>query len=180
MGGTAVTLIASTLLAGCAAMTQSPGAVTATAELRDPGGRKVATASLTEVSGGVRIVIEAAGLPPGPKGVHVHEVGDCASPAFQSAGGHFNPQHKQHGVLNPQGPHAGDLPNITIAGDGTGRLETLTQRITLQPGPSSVLDADGSAIVIHAGPDDFRTDPAGNSGARIACGIIVKQARPGA
>lgn len=180
MRGAAVALAAATLLAGCAALTQSPGTASATAELRDAGGRKVATARLTEVSGGVRIVIDAAGLPPGPKGVHVHEVGDCAPPAFQSAGGHFNPQRRQHGVLNPQGPHAGDLPNITIAADGTGRLETLTGRITLQPGPSSVFDVDGSTIVIHAGPDDFRTDPAGNSGARIACGIIVKQAQPGA
>ena len=162
------------LLAGCAGMTQ-PSGMTATAALHDENGQAVGTATLTEVSGGVRIVIDAHGLPPGVKGVHIHEVGRCDPPGFTSAGGHFNPDRHQHGLLNPQGPHAGDLPNITIAPDGTGRLETMDERITLGPGPNSIFDADGSAIVIHAAPDDFKTDPTGNSGARIACGVIVKE-----
>ena len=114
-------------------------------------------------------------LPPGQKGVHIHEVGKCEGPQFTSAGGHFNPDKKQHGTLNPQGAHAGDLPNISVDGYGVGQLETTTNRITLGAGPTSVFDADGSAIVIHAAADDFKTDPTGNSGGRSVCGVIVKK-----
>jgi Cu-Zn family superoxide dismutase len=103
-------------------------------------------------------------------------VGKCEPPPFTSAGAHFNPGARQHGFLNPQGAHAGDLPNITIAADGTGRLETAADGLTLGMGATSLFDADGSAIVVHAAPDDFKTDPTGNSGARIACGIVVKTA----
>ncbi|MBI4638016.1 MAG: superoxide dismutase family protein [Candidatus Rokubacteria bacterium] len=162
------------LVAGCAGMMGSTSAATATAELRNASGQVVGTATLTEVSGGVRMVLEMRGMAAGPKGVHVHEIGACEPPAFTSAGGHFNPHGRQHGTLNPQGPHAGDLPNITIAADGTGRLETMTDRVTLGSGPTSLFDANGSAIVAHAGPDDFRTDPTGNSGGRAACGVIVR------
>jgi Cu-Zn family superoxide dismutase len=162
--------------AGCAAMTQSATTDnTATAELRDANGQPAGMATLTQVSGGVRIVIEAKGMPPGPHGVHIHEVGKCDAPQFNTAGAHFNPDKKQHGTMNPQGPHAGDLPNLTVATGGTGRLETLTDRVTLGAGASSLFDADGSSIIVHAGPDDFRTDPTGNSGGRIACGVIVKK-----
>ena len=163
-------------LAGCATMTQ-PATTdsTATAELRDSNGQPAGIATLTQVPGGVRIVIEAKGMPPGPHGVHIHEVGKCDGPQFTTAGAHFNPDKKQHGTMNPQGPHAGDLPNLTIATGGTGRLETLSERITLAAGPTSVFDADGSSIIVHTGPDDFRTDPSGNSGGRIACGVIVKK-----
>jgi Cu-Zn family superoxide dismutase len=104
----------------------------------------------------------------------VHAVGKCDPPDFATAGPHFNPLNKQHGALNPQGSHAGDLPNITVAPDGTGRMETTTEQLTLGSGPLSVWDADGSALVIHANPDDFKTDPTGNSGNRIACGVLVK------
>ena len=100
---------------------------------------------------GVRIVLEVRGLPAGAKGVHIHEVGKCDGPQFTTAGSHFNPDKKQHGTMNPQGAHAGDLPNLTIGTDGAGRLETTTNRITLGAGTTSVFDADGSAIVIHAG-----------------------------
>ena len=163
-------------LAGCASMTQ-PAATdnAAGAELRDANGQPAGTATFTQVPGGVRIVVDAKGMPPGPHGVHIHEVGKCDGPQFTTAGAHFNPDKKQHGTLNPQGPHGGDLPNLTVATDGTGRLETMTERITLGPGATSVFDADGSAIVVHAGPDDFKTDPTGNSGGRIACGVIVKR-----
>jgi Cu-Zn family superoxide dismutase len=162
--------------AGCAAMTQpATTGNTATADLRDANGQPAGTATLTQVSGGVRIVIEAKGMPPGPHGVHIHEVGKCDTPQFNTAGAHFNPGMKQHGTMNPQGPHAGDLPNLTVATGGTGRLETLTDRVTLGPGATSLFDADGSSIIVHAGPDDFRTDPTGNSGGRIACGVIVKK-----
>jgi Cu-Zn family superoxide dismutase len=168
-----VAAVASVLVAGCASM-GTPTDNTARAELRNAGGQTVATATLTQVGGALRVVIEAHGLPPGVKGVHIHAVGKCDPPDFTTAGSHFNPQGKQHGALNPQGPHAGDLPNLTIGADGKGRLESTTQLPTLASGPTSVFDADGSAIVIHAAPDDFKTDPTGNSGARIACGVIVK------
>lgn len=169
-----VLLASAVLLAGCAGLMAGAG-VTATADLHDASGQRVGAARLEDVSGGVHLVLEMTGMPPGPHAVHVHAVGRCDPPGFASAGGHFNPAKRQHGVLNPQGPHAGDLPNITIDPDGRGRLETTNDRITLHPGPDSILDADGRALVVHAGPDDFKTDPAGGSGARIACGVIVKQ-----
>jgi Cu-Zn family superoxide dismutase len=173
----AVALVASLMLvlAGCAAMTQPHGGGMATADLKNANGQPAGMATLTEVPGGVRIVVEAKGLPPGPHGVHIHEVGTCEGPQFTTAGGHFNPDKKQHGLLNPQGPHNGDLPNITIDANGTGRMETTTEHITLGAGLKSIFDADGSALVVHAGPDDFKTDPTGNSGGRIACGVIVKK-----
>ncbi|MBI3637097.1 MAG: superoxide dismutase family protein [Candidatus Rokubacteria bacterium] len=161
-------------LAGCATATTGGGA-TATAEMKNANGQTVGTATFTEVSGGVRVVLEARDLPPGEKGVHIHAVGKCDPPQFTTAGGHFNPAGKQHGTLNPQGPHAGDLPNIVIGANGTGRLETFTDRVALSAGANSLFDADGSALVIHASPDDFKTDPTGNSGGRIACGLIVKK-----
>jgi len=162
-------------LAGCAGMRQPPSApTTATAELKNAQGQTVGTAMLSQVGGGVRVVLEARGLPPGAKGVHIHTVGKCDPPDFTSAGAHFNPAARKHGLQNPDGPHAGDLPNITIGADGTGRLESMNERISLGDGVNSLFDADGSAIVVHAAPDDFKTDPTGNSGGRVACGVITK------
>ena len=163
------------MLAGCASLPGSPTGTIANSELRNVSGQPVATATLTQVGDVVRIVLEAQGLPPGVKAVHIHEVGACEGPTFTSAGGHFNPLGKQHGLLNPQGAHAGDLSNITIGPDGKGSMETSTQQVTLGAGATSLFDANGSALVIHAAPDDFRTDPTGNSGARIACGAISKK-----
>jgi len=147
----------------------------ATAELRDAEGRQVGTATLTEVGDGVRVVLEMRGMAPGVKAVHIHEVGRCEPPTFASAGAHLNPDGRQHGLLNSAGPHAGDLPNITIAPGGSGRLETLNNRVTLR-GHAALLDADGSALVVHAMPDDFITDPSGGSGGRVACGVLGKAA----
>jgi Cu-Zn family superoxide dismutase len=127
------------------------------------------------VAGGVRVVLDARGLPPGPKGVHIHTTGKCDAPGFASAGGHFNPDGKKHGLLAPDGAHAGDLPNITIAADGTGRLESMSERITFGEGANAVLRPEGTALVVHGAADDFKTDPTGNSGARIACGVIRKK-----
>ena len=158
--------------AGCAGL--QAGLTTASARLTNGQGEVVGSATLTEVSGGVRVILTARGLPAGDKGVHIHTVGTCEPPAFASAGGHFNPGSRQHGLQNPRGPHAGDLPNLRIEADGAGRLETLNDRITLGAGATSLLDADGSALVIHTGADDHRTDPTGNSGSRLACGVIVK------
>lgn len=164
------------VLSGCASITQTATTGnTAVAEMKNANGLSLGLATLTEVPGGVRIVMEVKGLPAGAKGVHIHEVGKCEGPQFTSAGGHFNPEKKQHGVMNPQGPHAGDLPNVTVGPDGFGRLETTTSRVTLGTGSASLFDTDGSALVIHAAPDDFVTDPTGNSGGRSACGVIVKK-----
>lgn len=131
-------------------------------------------ALLTEVAGGIRIVIEVDRLAPGAKGVHFHQVGACAPPQFLSAGPHLEPDRRLHGLLNPLGPHAGDLPNITIAGDGRGRLETFTDRVTFDLGMNSLFDEDGTALVIHAAPDDFVTDPTGNAGPAVACGTVAR------
>jgi Cu-Zn family superoxide dismutase len=172
----AIIAVVSLLLAGCAGMTGRPATDnTAAAELKNATGQTVGQATFTQVGNVVRVVLEVQGLPPGPKGVHIHEVGKCEGPPFTSAGGHFNPQKRQHGALNPQGPHAGDLPNITVGADGKGRLESTTELVTLMGGPTSILDADGSALVVHAAADDFRTDPTGNSGARVACGVVTKK-----
>lgn len=166
-------VVLSSLLAGCAGM--QPSADTAgTAELRNASGASVGTASLTQVGNVVRIVLDAKGIQPGLHAVHIHAVGKCDPPDFNSAGPHFNPTGKQHGALNPQGSHAGDLPNLNVGPDGNGRLETATEQITLGTGTSSLWDADGSSLVVHAAPDDFKTDPTGNAGARVACGVITK------
>jgi len=166
-------VVVALLLAGCSSM-MSGGDNAAVAELTNTSGQSVGTARFTQAGNVVRILVEAKGLPPGPHGAHVHAVGKCDPPDFNSAGPHFNPTNKQHGALNPQGSHAGDLPNLTVGPDGTGRMETTTEQLSLGSGPSSVWDADGSALVVHANADDFKTDPTGNSGARIACGVLVK------
>jgi len=114
------------------------------------------------------------GLPPGTKAVHIHDVGQCTPPSFESAGPHFNPTKAQHGLENRKGPHAGDLPNMTVNDTGQGHLEVTNSRVTLKAGPTSLFDENGSALVVHEGPDDMRSEPAGNSGARIACGVIVR------
>jgi len=143
----------------------------ARAELRDAGGRIVARAEAQQVEGGVRVGIEASNVSPGTHGVHAHAVGRCDAPGFESAGPHWNPGGRQHGRENPQGPHLGDLPNLIVASDGRGRLDFTISGAALR-GPGGVLDGDGAALVIHASPDDDRTDPSGNSGARIACGLL--------
>lgn len=166
-------VVLSSLLAGCAAM-QPSGDNAATVELRNAAGATVGTANLTQVGNVVRIVLDAKGLTPGLHAVHIHAVGKCDPPDFNSAGPHFNPTSKQHGALNPQGSHAGDLPNLNVGPDSNGRLETATEQITLGDGATSLWDADGSTLVVHAAPDDFQTDPTGNSGARVACGVVTK------
>ncbi|HUK42063.1 MAG TPA: superoxide dismutase family protein [Candidatus Acidoferrales bacterium] len=144
------------------------------AELKDRDGKSVGTATFREVPGGVVIHVDVKGLTPGLHGVHVHAVGKCEGPAFTSAGGHFNPAQKKHGLKSAEGPHAGDMPNMYVAKDGTGRFEVFDDNITLKTGDRSLFDADGSALVVHAGADDDMTDPTGNSGDRAACGVITR------
>jgi superoxide dismutase, Cu-Zn family len=159
------------LAAGCSMSTEP--ASQATAELKDKDGKAVGVATFRESSGGVTVDLNVKGLTPGLHAVHVHAVGKCEAPAFTSAGGHFNPAQKKHGYKSPEGAHAGDLPNMLVAKDGTGRFEAFTDGITLKSGATSVFDKDGSALVIHAGVDDYATDPTGNAGDRAACGIIT-------
>ncbi len=142
--------------------------------LRDSSGRVVGNAVLLQQGDGVRILLDLTGVTPGSKAVHLHEVGQCDAPNFDSAGAHFNPKKAEHGTENPRGPHAGDLPNITVDATGHGHLEVTNPRVTLKPGPASLLNGRGTALVVHEGPDDMRTEPAGNSGPRIACGVIVR------
>ena len=168
-------MILALALVGCGGGEETRGAMpTAVAELMDASGRDVGTAHFSEDGGGVRLLLEVHGLTAGQKGVHIHETGSCEAPDFKSAGAHFNPAGKQHGTENPQGPHAGDLPNIEVKEDGTGRLDATTDRVTLGEGTGSLFDPDGSALVVHAAPDDYKTDPSGSSGDRIACGLIRK------
>lgn len=173
-----LTILALSTLAACSAATlfRHPVAVAA-AVLTDSSGRTVATASLwQEASGAVHVDVEALALPPGDHGMHFHAVGSCnptPMPLFSSAGAHFNPLNKQHGLSNAAGPHAGDNPNLTVGADGRGKASFVTDRITLTAGGTSLFDADGSSLVIHAMPDDQMSQPAGNSGPRIACGIVT-------
>lgn len=151
--------------------------VTAVATLQDADGNEVGQATFTEEDSGVAIQVELQGLTAaeaGEHGIHLHTVGAC-TPDFEAAGPHFNPTEAQHGMDNPGGPHAGDLPNIEIDADGNGTFDATTDLVTLSEGENSLLDADGSAIVVHAAPDDMITDPSGNSGDRIACGVIEQQ-----
>lgn len=144
------------------------GGETAVATLRTADGAEVGRATATEVTGGLRVTIDARGMPPGTHGAHVHAVGRCDPPDFASAGGHWNPDGRQHGAMNAMGPHQGDLPNLIIGSDGRGTVGAIVPEATL----AGLLDADGAAIVVHADRDDLMTDPSGNSGARIACGVF--------
>ena len=150
----------------------------ATAALKDAQGKTVGNATLTgNGSGGARLQVTLNGFTTaaaGEHGIHIHAVGMCEAPGFTTAGGHFNPGGKKHGLNSPEGHHAGDMPNLVMNADGSGSYETTASDITLDAGAAnSIFDADGSAIVIHAGPDDMVTDPAGSSGARIACGVLT-------
>jgi Cu-Zn family superoxide dismutase len=149
----------------------------ASATLHDAAGAEVGSATLTSTDdGAVHLVVSVHGLPAGAHGIHFHALGECdGAMAFTSAGGHFNPRDQHHGLENPAGPHAGDLPNLVVGADGSGTMDVVTGRATLRSGPATLFDADGTAIVIHAGEDDQKTDPSGNSGARIACGVVQGQ-----
>jgi Cu-Zn family superoxide dismutase len=132
----------------------------------------MARATATQVGDSIRVKVEAAGLRPGTYGAHVHMTGRCDPPDFASAGPHWNPTGQQHGKNNPRGMHKGDLPNLLVGTDGRGNFEMTVSRTSLTGGATPLLDSDGASVVVHAAPDDYRTDPSGNSGARIACGVL--------
>ena len=143
-----------------------------TAPLYDAQGAAMGTLTLVQRGTSVQVQVASTGLPAGTHGVHFHEAGLCEGPAFTSAGGHLNPTGRQHGLSNPNGPHLGDLPNLVVGADGRGTLEA-TVAGSLTPGQAPLFDANGTAFIVHAGTDDQRTDPSGNSGARIACAVVA-------
>jgi Cu-Zn family superoxide dismutase len=139
-------------------------------------GAPIGTVRAWQTAGGVTFRVDAAGLPHGVHGIHVHSVGRCDPPDFQTAGAHWNPAAKKHGFDNPAGPHAGDMHNVEVAANGAlGSTITLPgASLTAPPGtPGALIDADGASLVIHAAADDYTTDPSGNSGARIACAVLT-------
>ncbi len=170
---------AAALLSACTVTTPSGEPLTAaspqsglSADLRDRAGRNVARASATQLGDSIRLQVQALALPSGSYGAHIHAAGRCDAPDFASAGPHWNPTGQQHGKNNPQGMHKGDLPNLVVGADGRRSLEVTVPAASISDGSAPLLDADGAAIVIHERLDDYRTDPSGNSGARIACGVL--------
>lgn len=147
-------------------------AQSARAVLKDAGGKTVGDINITQVTDGVLIKLDAKGLPPGEHAFHVHAVGKC-EPPFTSAGGHFNPDNKKHGMMAKEGHHAGDMPNLVVPSSGDLTVEVVNTAVTLEKNkPNSLYQPNGTAFVVHASPDDYKTDPTGNAGGRIACGVV--------
>jgi Cu-Zn family superoxide dismutase len=168
-------LAALILLAGCHSESAPASLRRAHAKLVDGRQEAVGTAFLEEGGGGVRITLDLHGLPPGEHGFHIHENGACHGPSFESGGAHFNPHGRKHGLMNPEGPHAGDLPNLVIGADGRHKGVVLAPLVTLGAGRHSLLKPGGTCLVIHANADDGRSDPAGKAGDRLACGVILAE-----
>ena len=147
-----------------------PGATTL---LQDARGATVGRVTLTDTPHGLLVRGSLIGVPRGAHAIHFHETGTC-EPPFKTAGGHFNPGQKAHGMLDVAGPHAGDMPNLVVPKDGSLEFEFFVQGLTLAAGPSSLFDTNGTSIVLHARADDYRTQPAGDSGDRIACGVVTR------
>jgi superoxide dismutase, Cu-Zn family len=144
------------------------GGAKAVATLMTPQGAQVGRATASEVAGGLRFTVDVKNMPAGLHGAHVHTTGRCDAPTFETAGGHWNPTQMKHGSMNPQGPHQGDLPNLQVGTDGRGTLGGTIPGATM----AGLLDADGAAFIVHAAADDLMTDPSGNSGGRVACGVF--------
>jgi superoxide dismutase, Cu-Zn family len=168
--GIASLLAAPVALAQGAAPAQAPAeAPAAEAKLIDAQGKAVGTAKLAQTPHGVLISVDLHGLKPGLHAIHLHETGKC-EPPFKTAGGHFNPGHKSHGYMTAEGPHAGDMPNLDVPANGKLKADLIAADATLE----TLLDADGAALVLHAKADDYKSQPAGDAGDRVACGVIQK------
>jgi Cu-Zn family superoxide dismutase len=162
------------VLGAAQAFAQTAGPV-ARASFADQSGAALGTAQITQTEKGVLIDLDLKNVPPGPHGFHIHQTGKCEGAAkFTTAGGHFGISGQEHGYHSGKGPHAGDLPNLIVPESGTLKQQIFTPGVTLGSGENSLFDADGSALVIHAKGDDYRTQPAGDSGDRIACAVIEK------
>ena len=142
-------------------------------ELKDAQGKDVGSIIIWDQGPGVALQLDLHDLTPGEHALHFHQVPKCEGPDFKSAGGHFNPGSKKHGFDNPEGHHAGDMKNFTVGADGKAKAKLENPEVTLKDGPHSLL-TNGAAVVVHAKADDYKTDPAGNSGDRVACGVITK------
>ncbi|GAA0326419.1 superoxide dismutase [Cu-Zn] [Bacillus carboniphilus] len=171
-----VIIITITFLAGCVT---NPKPKKVDVDMKNPDGDSIGTISLEEQADGVMLKIDLEGLPPGNHAIHFHDKGSCKIPDFLSAGEHFNPDDKKHGLLNPEGPHAGDLPNLVVKEDGTVKVDIVAPQVTLTKEKTSLLTKEGTSLVIHENPDDGMSQPAGESGARIACGEISGEKKPG-
>jgi Cu-Zn family superoxide dismutase len=168
---TTITKIALAAALACALAPRPAAAQTAKAMLKDQKGTEVGAVDLTQTPAGVLLKLSLKGVPAGEHAFHIHEAGRC-EPPFTTAGGHFNPAGHKHGLLVGAG-HAGDMPNLHVPPGGTLEVEILNATVTLEKDkPNSLLRPNGTAVVIHAGKDDYKSDPAGNAGDRIACGVI--------
>lgn len=163
------------LLAGCAQ--ENPKSLDV--EMFNATGDSLGKIKLAEQPKGVKMSVNLTGLTPGVHAIHIHEKGKCQAPDFKSAGNHFNPENKDHGLLNPKGAHAGDLPNLIVEDDGSVKVEIVAPGVTLENGKTSLFTKEGTSIVIHEGKDDGMTQPAGDSGNRVACGEITKNKKAG-
>lgn len=160
-------------LNGCTSVKQIPNSKVASGILRNANGAPAGSVVLLTAGDQITLNVSAIGLPKGPHGLHLHTTGSCDGPDFKSAGAHLNPHGMQHGSANPAGSHLGDLPNLVADGYGAGTVTTILHdgRSTIE---AALFDSDGTAIVVHADPDDYKTDPSGNSGARIACAVLKR------
>jgi Cu-Zn family superoxide dismutase len=161
------------MLVACSTVALAQSPETGKAELKDATGKSVGMVTLTETPHGVLIHAMLMGVPAGTHAFHVHATGKCEAP-FTTAGGHFNPDSKQHGMSNDMGMHAGDMPNVQVPADGNLTFDVLNPHVTLKAGPNSLFKEGGTAIVLHGGADDYKSDPAGNAGPRIACGVVTR------
>lgn len=176
----AAALFAVIVLGACGGQARGPGGSTiadpiASASLQDTTGTQVGVATFSMADGQAQVSVSVSGLTPGEHGMHIHETGACTPPSFESAGGHFNPTSRQHGLRNSQGPHAGDLPNLVVNADGSADTTLTVSASLLSEGAASIIGGQNRALVIHADPDDQQTDPSGNSGARVICGVIERR-----